>query len=102
MQAMRSSTVNAKHVQQRQSVPAAVRLTNSTQQRVECQASRRDLIHTAYTAATLLVAGQVLPALADVEQDVQEAQAVASVAPAEVASSSASSQAVSTGAKQVR
>jgi hypothetical protein len=48
-----------------------------------------------------LLAGQVLPALAGVELDVQEAQAVAAVADAEVASSSASTSAAVAGVKQV-
>lgn len=89
------------HRLQQQRLPGAVPVVSCPKQLVQCQASRRDLLQTTYSAATLLLAGQVLPALADVEQDVQALQAVAAVADAEVASSSASTSAAVAGGKQV-
>jgi hypothetical protein len=97
---MQPKMTHTNRVQQQQRLPAVVPVV-SCRQSVQCQASRRDIIQSTYGAATLLLAGQVLPALADVELDVQEAQAVAAVADAEVASSSASTSAAVAGGKQV-
>jgi hypothetical protein len=86
---------------------AAASQVRSCKPTVQCQASRREIIHIA-GSATLLLAGNVLPALADVETALQEVraapavEAVAAVADAEIASSSTSTQAAPSGGKQVR
>lgn len=97
---MQFKVTHTHRVQQQQRLPAVVSVV-SCRQSVLCQASRRDIIQSTYSAATLLLAGQVLPALADVDLDVQEAQAVAAVADAEVASTSASTSAAVAAGKQV-
>lgn len=86
--------------QQQQRLPAAAQARGG-KLAVHCRASRREIVHIA-GSATLLLAGNVLPALADVEPGLQEVQAVPAAAGAEVASSSTSTQAAPSGSKQVR
>lgn len=81
-------------VQPQQALPGAA--APAVRAAVACQAvGRREAT---LGAATWLLAGQMLPALADVEQD---APMLAAVADAEVASSSASTSSAVAGGKQV-
>lgn len=81
-------------VQPHQALPGAA--APAVRAAAACQAvGRREA---SLGAATWLLAGQVLPALADVEQDVP---VLAAVADAEVASSSASTSSAVAGGKQV-
>jgi hypothetical protein len=108
MQAKMTKTVR---VQQQQRLAAAPQV-RSCKPTVQCQASRREIINIA-GSATLLLAGNVLPALAEAEPALQQVQAVAAVeaaaaveavpavADAEIASSSSSTQTAPSGGKQV-
>lgn len=89
---MQATITKVHRVQPQQALPGAA----APGAAVACQAvGRREAT---LGGATWLLAGQVLPALADVEQD---APVLAAVADAEVASSSASTSSAAAGGKQV-